>query len=333
MCSTLGPSLLSSVVPSSALCRRFIQLVAVLPTTADCLLIKARTRPRSKFRVLNLPASNMAVVLDALASYVQNMLTEMAKEEVAMLLGVSGEIDNLGTKLGDLKNFLADADRRNVTDQTVQAWVRELRDTMYDATDILDLCQLKAMERGTMDLGCLNPLLFCMRNPLFAHDIGSRIKKLNKRLDDIKDRSAAFSFINLGSYEDRRRSGKVISSRLAIRETSGQLDRSSVVGEKIEADTRKLVEMLTDDPETTVSHGKDNKIMVLAIVGIGGIGKTTLAQRIFNEDTISRVFTKKIWLSVNKDFNVAEMLKESHHRSWGRSSCGWQCKSHTSTDP
>lgn len=68
----------------------------------------------------------MAVVLDALASYIQNMLTEMAKEEVGMLLGVSGEIDNLGTKLGDLKNFLADADRRNVTDQSVQAWVRAL---------------------------------------------------------------------------------------------------------------------------------------------------------------------------------------------------------------
>lgn len=31
----------------------------------------------------------------------QNMLMEMAKEEVGMLLGVSGDIDNLGTKLGD----------------------------------------------------------------------------------------------------------------------------------------------------------------------------------------------------------------------------------------
>ena len=66
----------------------------------------------------------MAGVLDALASYVQNMLTEMAKEEVSMLLGVSGEIDKMGVKLADLKNFLADNNRRNITDQSVQAWVR-----------------------------------------------------------------------------------------------------------------------------------------------------------------------------------------------------------------
>ena len=136
----------------------------------------------------------MAGVLDALASYVQNMLTEMAKEEVSMLLGVSGEIHKMGVKLADLKNFLADADRRNITDQSVQAWVRELRDTMYEAMDILDLCQLKAMEQGPRrDMGCFNPLLFCMRNPLHAHDIGSRIKKLNQRLDDIKARSTSFN--------------------------------------------------------------------------------------------------------------------------------------------
>ncbi|XP_062182919.1 putative disease resistance protein RGA1 [Phragmites australis] len=249
----------------------------------------------------------MAVVLDALASYVQNMLTEMAKEEVAMLLGVPKEMDKLGTKLGDLKKFLADADRKNITEESVQEWVRELRDAMYNATDILDLCQLKAMERGpsSLDMGCFNPLLFCMRNPLFAYDIGTRIKKLNKKLDDIKERSASFSFINLGSYEDQA-SRKVISSRLANRETSGQLDRSSVVGEKIEADTRKLVEMLTG-----ASHDDNNKIMVLAIVGVGGIGKTTLAQKIFNEDTIKRDFTKRIWLSVNKEFSVVEMLRRA----------------------
>ncbi|KAF8762276.1 hypothetical protein HU200_009664 [Digitaria exilis] len=42
----------------------------------------------------------MAAVLDALASYVQNMLVEMAKEEVHMLLGVSQEINKMAIKLG-----------------------------------------------------------------------------------------------------------------------------------------------------------------------------------------------------------------------------------------
>ncbi|OEL22119.1 putative disease resistance protein RGA4 [Dichanthelium oligosanthes] len=261
-----------------------------------------RTRRKAK-----LPS--MAMVLDVLASYVQNMVTEMAKEEVYMLLGVSGEIKNMDDKLGDLKNFLADADRRNITDESVQAWVRELREAMYDATDILDLCQLKAMEQGPrLDAGCLNPLLFCMRNPLHAHNIGIRIKILNKRLDGIKKRSADFNFINLSPYKDH--SSQVSSSRIAShdREESPELIMSGLVGEKIEEDTKNLVEMLTKEG----GHSHDgNKIMVFAIVGVGGIGKTTLAKKIINNEVIEQEFTKKIWLSVNQEFSDVELLRRT----------------------
>ncbi|XP_066336756.1 putative disease resistance protein RGA4 [Miscanthus floridulus] len=248
----------------------------------------------------------MAGVLDALASYIQNMLMQMAADEVHMLLGVSGEIDNMDIKLRDLKNIIADADRRNITDQSVQAWGIELRNAMYDATDILDLCQLKAMERGQRhDAGCFNPLLFCIRNPLHAHDIGSRIKNLNKKLDDIKARGASFNFMNLGTYEDRGRN--VVSYPSGTPETSGGLDESGLVGEKIEEDTTNLVEMLTK--KYPIDDEKSNKIIIFSIVGIGGIGKTTLAQKIFNSEVIKHEFTKKIWLSVNQDFNNTEMLR------------------------
>ena len=60
----------------------------------------------------------------------------------AYAAGVTGEIEKMDIKLKDLKNFLVDADRRSITDQSVQAWVLELREAMYDATNILNICQL-----------------------------------------------------------------------------------------------------------------------------------------------------------------------------------------------
>ncbi|KQK07386.1 disease resistance protein RGA2 [Brachypodium distachyon] len=248
----------------------------------------------------------MAMVLDAFASYLQGMLTEMAADEIHLLLGVSVEIDKMSDKLGDLKNFLADADRRNITDKSVQGWVTELKRAMYDATDILDLCQLKAMECGesTMDAGCCNPFLFCLRNPFHAHDIGSRIKALNVRLDAIKQRSAAFSFINLGSYEDRGGNMHASHPSNPSRETSGEIDKSGVVGEKIKEDTRALVAKILQ-----TGDGVNNNIMVVAIVGVGGIGKTTLAQNVFNNESIQSEFDKKIWLSVNQNFDRTELLR------------------------
>ncbi|XP_047080861.1 putative disease resistance protein RGA4 [Lolium rigidum] len=247
----------------------------------------------------------MGMVLDAFASYVQSMLTEMVTEEVHMLLGVGDEIEKMGVKLRDLKNFLADADRRNITDKTMQEWVAELKRAMYEAADILDLCQLKAMEQGQspVDVGCFNPLLFCMRNPAHAHNIGTRIKELNKKLGIIKERGDAFSFINLGSCDDLNSRVHASHSGIRSRETYGDFNRSDVVGEKIELDTRAIVDIMLAEKE-----GNAN-IMVVAIVGVGGIGKTTLAQMVFKDEIINAEFDKTIWLSVNPNFDKVELIK------------------------
>lgn len=143
-----------------------------------------------------------------------------------------------------------------------------------------------------------------MRNLLHAHDIGIRLKNLNKKLDDIGKRSTTFNFINLTSYEDHGR--VIVSFNLASRETTDEIDKLGVVGEKIEQDTRNLVELLTRK-DVHEHHG----VMVFAIVRVGGIGKTTLAKNIFNNDVIQQEFRKKIWLSVNQDFNEFDLLERA----------------------
>ena len=89
----------------------------------------------------------MAAVLDAFAPYVKKLIADMAQEEVSMMLGVSAEITKLEDNMEGLKAFLTDAERRRITDTSVQRWATKLKNAMYDAADILDLCQLKANKR------------------------------------------------------------------------------------------------------------------------------------------------------------------------------------------
>lgn len=88
------------------------------------------------------------------------------------------------------------------------------------------------------------------------------------------------------------------------RKTHPLLKRSGVVGEKIEDDTRTLVEVLTKE----ATCGKSGRLVVVAIVGVSGIGKTTLGNKVFNDEFIKGKFGKRIWLSITWDLNDVELL-------------------------
>ncbi|KAF8700079.1 hypothetical protein HU200_034440 [Digitaria exilis] len=263
----------------------------------------------------------MAAVQDAFAPYVKKLIVDMAQEEVSMLLGVSGEITKLEDNMESIKAFLTDAERRRLTDQSVQRWVSKLKDTMYDATDILDLCQLEAdKRRGPTDeegsntvkkkkvsVGCFQPLLFCLQNPMFAHKIGSQIKELNRRLENIHKEADKFKFnINLGSNPEPR---KLTDAERSVQKMTSEFNESSIVGEKIEQDTRELAQLL-------IPSG-NHDIEVMSIVGMGGMGKTTLAQKIFNETTVQDHFKMKVWLSITQHFDEVEMLRTAIKHAGG----------------
>ena len=68
------------------------------------------------------------------------------------------------------------------------------------------------------------------------------------------------------------------------------------------------MDLLTKKDKNVHEH---KNVMVYAIVGVGGIGKTTLAKKIFNHDFIKQEFQKRIWLSVNQEFSDADLLERA----------------------
>ncbi|CAN6309789.1 unnamed protein product [Urochloa humidicola] len=255
----------------------------------------------------------MAAVLDAFASKLAGILAGMAKEEVEMLLGVPGEITKLETTLGDISSILGDAERRRIRDSAVERWVRELKDVMYDADDILDLCHI--MEGGEDPTSSSTPasrnnswcwnLFFCFRNPVVAHEIGKKIQALNQRLVEIAERSSRFGFItqaiNSSGYSINNNTNPWSDSNT---KTGSSIIKSDVVGEKIEEDTKKIVDLLI----RKVGLSSNSVVVNVAITGMGGIGKTTLARMVFADSTVDN-FEERIWLSVNQDFNEISVLQ------------------------
>ncbi|KAL6637114.1 hypothetical protein ACP70R_024686 [Stipagrostis hirtigluma subsp. patula] len=261
-----------------------------------------------------------AAVLNAFASKLVGILMGMAKEEVEMLLGVPGEITKLEARLKDVSCMLADAESTRIRSSAVERWVRELKDAMYDVDDILDLC--KIMEGGEDPTAgtastpkaaprCWSiPTPSCFRNQVAAHQIGRKIKALNQRILDIKERGSLFEFIRQeirSSDHSTSRAAKSVSD-VDRMSTPNNIRSDDVVGEKIKKDKKKIVDLLFkvhDDPLVS----KNNVIVSCALIGAGGIGKSTLAGLVFDDSKVKENFKSRIWLSINKQVDPIGLLQ------------------------
>ncbi|KAK8947658.1 putative disease resistance protein RGA3 [Platanthera guangdongensis] len=247
----------------------------------------------------------MSMILDAFVGKFLERLASFVEEKTVMVLGVEDELKRLQRKLARIQKVLEDAERRSLEDSAINNWVNELKDAMYDADDIIDLCLIEGAQLLDQDPPppspsssdllpvCCYSIFSCLISTPHRYEIGEKIKSLNDRLAEI--------------YEDRVQFNldpEIHAGVTAVNshQTSPVVADLDVVGREIEDATRDLVRMMEEREE--------RKCILFGITGMGGIGKTTLAQKIFNHGKIQSKFQLKAWICVSQTYNEIELLKQ-----------------------
>ncbi|XP_021814693.1 putative disease resistance protein RGA4 [Prunus avium] len=231
-------------------------------------------------------------------------VASLAEQELSLLWGFKGELTSLRGSLSKLQAMLRDVQNPQVRGERVEMWVKDLEDIAHEADDVLDEYEYELLRRkveiqnqikkkGLNFFSRHNPIAFRLKMAHKIQNINASLAKLNNEAASIGLVLARSTFVNASSHD------------------IGGLDRETV--SNFDQDEKYIVgreEVASEIVTTLINSGKnqENCLSVMAIVGIGGLGKTTLAKSVYNNPEIGRHFDQKIWVCVSTPFEVKTIL-------------------------
>ncbi|XP_022764735.1 putative disease resistance RPP13-like protein 1 [Durio zibethinus] len=212
---------------------------------------------------------------------------------------VYGEINKWEKMLRSIRAVLDDAEEKQMKNGSVKIWLAKLQDLAYDVDDLLDEFATEALghkliQEHSAGAGKIHnwipALCFSPSAAIFNTKMLSKIKEITATLEELVTQKM----------------------NLELRENVGvrpkrSLPTTSLVNEvhvyARDNDKEAIFEIVLRN------DGSDDGVSVIPIIGMGGIGKTTLTQLVYNDDDIKNYFDLKAWVCVSEDFDVVKVTK------------------------
>ena len=256
----------------------------------------------------------MEVVAEALLSAsVEALFSKLGSSDVLKFARqdhVQAELKKWETTLLGIREVLNDAEDKQITEQSVKAWLGELRDLAYDMEDVLDEYDYEALRRKVMSeadnrgttrtskVRKLIPSCCTTFSPVRNVKMGSKIRDITRRVEEISARKAGLGLKCLDKVEMITRSSwerrPVTTSEVYLPRVKGR-----------EADKQNIIEMLLKNESVGTN------VSVVSIVAMGGMGKTTLARLVYDDtaEPIASHFAIKAWVCVSNEFDKLRVTK------------------------
>ncbi|XP_051192918.1 disease resistance protein Pik-2-like [Lolium perenne] len=219
-----------------------------------------------------------------------------AADEMSLLIGVRKDIWFIKDELETMQAFLMVAEGIKEKDMLLKVWAKQVRDLSYNIEDCLGEFMVHVASQS------LSLQLMKLKD---RHRIAMQIRDLKSRLEEVSSRNTRYNLIDKNQILTRTIDERD-SCMEDIRNQSGSnIAEAELVGFfKPKEEVIKLID----------AHARNGPALVVCIVGMGGLGKTTLTRKVY--DSVED-FSCSAWITVSQSFVRMEFLKDMIKQLFG----------------
>ncbi|XP_027096319.1 putative late blight resistance protein homolog R1A-10 [Coffea arabica] len=231
--------------------------------------------------------SNVPFQYSVLGFILQN-LKESVQCNSELIGGVSKSVKGLCGDPDTLRAFIKEYYERRSNSQILEKLANEIRNVVYQAEDAIETyIVLESKHKGRRTIG------------VAADHIGGYVSdalNATKQIEDVCRKLKEIYQIKTPLDPDAMQVGQS-SKRIPKKEEAVTEEEDNVVG--LDDEAKNVIELLTEGSQ---------ELEVISVIGMHGLGKTTLAKKILNDPTIEFKFYSRAFVEVSQEFERREVF-------------------------